>query len=94
MTTLNRPTPRPEPTDPRPPTEADGAEPAAELEPEAGLEPDATTSYGLDGFTPLPANRAGGRDPHDTIDLEGLAEQVYLLLLREAYIERERQSPR
>jgi hypothetical protein len=50
-------------------------------------------SYALDGFKPARVEK-GGSDPQDAIDLESLAEQVYLLLLREAYIERERLGAR
>jgi hypothetical protein len=55
-----------------------------------GLDSDSVTSYGLDGFTPASVEKCGASDPQDSIDLEGLAEQIYLLLRREAYIERER----
>lgn len=89
MTNNTRPSPRPEPNEARPPTNGAGAEP------DAGPEPDTVLSYGLDGFTPRRADRAGGgNDPQDSVDLEELAEAVWRLLLREAYIERERLGPR
>ncbi|HUS16575.1 MAG TPA: hypothetical protein VM536_16385 [Chloroflexia bacterium] len=56
----------------------------------AGLDTDATYSYGLDGFTPGHIEKCGATDPQDAINLEDLAEQIFMLLRREAYIERER----
>ncbi len=57
---------------------------------EAGLDSDSVYSYALDGITPASVDPSGGSDPQDSIDLEGLAEQLYRLLLHEAYLERER----
>jgi hypothetical protein len=59
----------------------------------SALDADATYTYGLDGFTPGHIEKCGATDPQDAIDLAGLAEQIYLLLRREAYFERERLGP-
>lgn len=59
-----------------------------------GVDLDSSGSYSSDGFTPASTEKCGASDPQDSIDLEGLAEQVYLLLLREVYIERERLGAR
>jgi hypothetical protein len=56
------------------------------------LDPDAVYSYGLDGFTPSTSETTQNGDPQDAIDLESLADEVYRLLRREAYIERERRG--
>ncbi|MCC7360160.1 MAG: hypothetical protein IT317_11815 [Anaerolineales bacterium] len=60
----------------------------------AGLDTDSVYNYGLDGFAPPSTDTCGASDAQDGIDLEGLAEQVYALLRREAYIERERRGAR
>ena len=98
MTTLDRPTPAPNPGlqrqgRPGSDTSPSGPAPLGDLLREgqdAGLDSDSVYSYGLDGFKPANVEKSGASNPHDSIDLEGLAEQVYLLLRREAYIERER----
>ena len=58
------------------------------------LETDTGYSYALDGFTPGSVDKCGCSDPEDDIDLEGLAEHIFTLLRREAYIERERLGAR
>jgi|GEM_PF-3215746 len=97
MTTLSRPATRPRSStglpgplgQDRPPSETVPSGPQAG----AGLDSDSVYSYALDGFTPASVDKSGSGDPQDSIDLEGLAEQVYRLLLREAYFERERRGP-
>jgi hypothetical protein len=98
MTTLDRPTTRTGSSNGSSgaPFGPNGAKaPEAELNGAGeGQDPDTVNSYGLDGFKPARSDPSGASDPQDAIDLEALAEQVYLLLLREAYIERERLGAR
>jgi hypothetical protein len=100
MTTHDRSTSRPratagQPSSPLAPADL-GQRTSSAPDPTLGgnLDGDTVYNYGLDGFKPARVDKSGANDPQEVIDLEALAEQVYLLLLREAYIERERRGAR